>query len=256
MRLWAFMVVRNESANFLTHAIKWAGRIADGVLVHDDGSTDDTVHQAVRAGAMVTRRGAGPSFLEHEGRFRSNALESFSSVLRDGDWIMVNDADEFWVGPDEKYPLRSALGKLIEQATAAHKLGVRIPIHTVWRTEQYGSTLVGPMLRTEITGKFSWRMDEPRLWKYREGVGFQDLAMGCRNAPADVYASIFEAVHPIAVLHYGLAKPAWRGDKHRRYTTYSVGHNPDWVESMLDSNPPLEPWLGCDPHARLGHKEN
>lgn len=83
MRLSAVVIVCNESAKL--QACLDSIQFADEIIVLDNGSTDDTVGIASRAGAKVTQvsdwQGFGPQ--------KNRAL-----ALATGDWVLSIDADE------------------------------------------------------------------------------------------------------------------------------------------------------------------
>ncbi len=251
MKLYALMVVRNEAKRMLFNAVANAKAWADGVLVYDDISSDDSVNVALGGGAMVVQRSPkDPSFMEHEGRFRTNALRAFDGVLEEGDWVFVLDADETLEHRQQSVGhVRPVLNNLIVAADMRSALGVDFEIVTVWDAVEkqpapgaVGVFLTEPRVRRDSTPEYTWVMAEPRLWRYRKGVGFQDLPMACRNAPADVYSNKLYPNHPLALMHWGLSNPIWRREHWARYVAHPSGHNPQWVDSYLDKDPPLVAW--------------
>jgi glycosyltransferase involved in cell wall biosynthesis len=95
-RFVALLPVRDEGdiiRECLTHALNWADRI----YVYDTGSVDDTwdvVHEFARADDRVRPIAREPVYY-NENRVRGLLFETAREYLRDGDWFLRIDADEF-----------------------------------------------------------------------------------------------------------------------------------------------------------------
>lgn len=237
MSIIALMVTKNEADRYLEPALDWLDQQVDEIFVYDDESTDKTRDIANSYG-LVCRRGQGrPPFLEHEGRFRTDALRSLETVMapRDDDWIFVADADEFFV------PNNDRLDDLIAGCQPHHE-AVRIRIHTVW--EQ-----VDGELHHRIDGPWS-TLYEPRLWKWRAGLAFADAPMACRNEPVFITMNFGLQAMPqdvgSAILHYGYASQRDRAHRYKRYTSEvpTHGHAPELIESIHDPQVVWTSWPG------------
>jgi glycosyltransferase involved in cell wall biosynthesis len=237
----ALMVTKNEADRYLEPALDWLSQQVDQIFVYDDDSTDTTRDIAKNYGC-VTRRGRGnPSFLEHEGRFRTNALRSLESVMHphDGDWIFIADADEFFV------PHYEDLHDLIARCQPHHE-AVSINIHSVWDQTD-------GIIRLRYDGPWS-TIVAPRLWKWRPHLSFADVPMGCRNEPVFFTQAwgLWERELPTgsAILHYGYASPADRMRRYKRYTALADhGHSSEFIDSIVQEPDALGVWAGevpCD----------
>lgn len=232
----ALMVTKDEGERYLEPALDWLTTQVDQVFVYDDDSTDNTREIAANYAVVARKQPSVPSFLEHEGRFRTAALRTLETVVQpsEGDWIFIADADEFFV------PNTDSLGQLVDQCQPHHR-AVRIRIHTVWNQGEGGELL------HRVDGPWS-TLYEPRLWKWQPNLAFADAAMACRNEPVFVTMNIGLQSMPhsgSAILHYGYASPA---DRAHRYTRYSSlpdhGHSPVFIESIMDPRGEWETWAG------------
>ncbi len=95
-RFIALLPVRDEGdiiRQCLSHALTWA----DAVFVYDTGSVDDTyetVLEMARADSRIHPIGSEPTYY-NENRVRGLLFNSAREFLRDGDWFLRMDADEF-----------------------------------------------------------------------------------------------------------------------------------------------------------------
>lgn len=77
----------------LTHALNWA----DAIFVYDTGSVDDTyetVLDMAKADNRIRPIGSEPTYY-NENRVRGLLFNAARKVMRDGDWFLRMDADEF-----------------------------------------------------------------------------------------------------------------------------------------------------------------
>jgi glycosyltransferase involved in cell wall biosynthesis len=92
----ALLPVRDEGdiiRECLTHALSWA----DQIFVYDTGSIDDTyeiVEDMAKADDRICPIGSEPVYY-NENRVRGLLFNAARSKLRDGDWFLRIDADEF-----------------------------------------------------------------------------------------------------------------------------------------------------------------
>jgi hypothetical protein len=160
---------------------------------------------------------------------------------RDGDWIFVADADEFYVPNPER--LEDLIAGL-----QPHQEAVRIRVHSVWDQ-------VDGVLRHRLDGPWD-TIYAPRLWKWRPSLAFADVPMACRNEPVFFTMNwglvADTAANGSAILHYGYASPADRARRYKRYTSLADhGHAPEFIESIVDGTERWVPrvWAGevpCD----------
>lgn len=100
-RLIAITIVRNEEHNFLRDWLQNIGCVADWHIFLDDASDDNTPkiiaeHLKTHAGELHRRKTC--LFRENEPALRGELWEYVRRVARDGDWILIVDADEFYDG--------------------------------------------------------------------------------------------------------------------------------------------------------------
>lgn len=226
--LHAVMAVKNEAERWLRPVLADLETRGVATLVCDDGSTDDSISVARQfTNVVVTSRPEGiPSFLQHEGYFRQWCwTELVKCAVREGDWVLSIDADEFLLGEPN--------------ANAADEITAwSIPMVIVWGIEDG--------IVYERKDGF-WGTDEqPRLarWQNRVPV-FPDRKMGSGSLPLYARKNVVHSPWE-RIMHFGYARPEDRAAKYERYTTHSFGHNSQHIESIRTS-PTLVRWEGRVP---------
>lgn len=247
------MVTKNEANRYLASCLDWHRNLLDAIAVVDDTSDDGTGDVARRYGAVVFTRPEGVgSFLEHEGRFRTYAMSALEVLgVRDGDWVLALDADEFLVSNGE--PARANLEEFIDAAEAEDKNAVSVMIPEVWEaTTSPAQVLTEPKVR--IDGW--WNSNRaPRLWRYARGAAAADKRMGCGSAPVYVSSSTSwpAPAERLELLHYGYATKEDRYLRYRRYTAMrNHGHNQSHIESII-REPDLMAYARRYPHVYRGN---
>lgn len=241
-RVIGFMVTRNEADRYLASALKNLVDLVDVMFVYDDNSDDGTPDLARDLGADVVVHPAGPSFLEHEGRFRNLSLGAMWTVEHpvEGDWILGIDADEA-LAPHDPAMLRSAVAHGIHAfRRGGRATGLSLPIREVWGFSGNGQ----PLIRQD--GYWAQNRHH-RLWawpRHPEMPQYRDAALGVGATPLHAATRGF-GVTGLEILHYGYAHPDDRAERVARYTG-RPGHNPKHIESIL-SRPVLTEHAGIVP---------
>ena len=230
------MVVRNEADRYLDACLTHAKTISDEIFVWDDCSTDDTVDVARSHGAFVgNRHWNRPSFIENESEFRADGWIVMKTVLslKEGDWVLTIDADEFLVGD---------VHEAIESAVEVGYQTLRVSIPEMF--------LLDPLSRR--TDGFWGKIDGFRLTQYVPGDQRFRSGMGCGTLPA--YANRGFHSPKIQLLHVGYASVEDRREKYERYSQISDnGHNARHIQSIM-APPSLVLWDGETPNIWRGKK--
>jgi len=242
MTTFAHLVVRNEADRYLHAVLAGLAPFVDVIHVHDDGSTDDSAPVAFGFGAVITARGPDEaSFAAHEGEFRQAAWEAFETACNPvvGDWVLAIDADEILVDGDR-------LDLAIATAEAIQAVAVLLPVPEVYRLDEGGAAFI----RTDG----AWRgLKAPRLFAYRPGGQFRQVAMACGSTPSYVEDGLVVTntdASRVELAHLGYATQEDRLAKFRRYYG-KPGHSSAHVASILIPAT-LEPyrWLAAYRRAR------
>lgn len=234
MRIFGLMVTKNEADRYLDLALSAARPVVDDLFVFDDGSTDTTVAVAEGHGCLVTsRHPSGPSFLEHEGRFRQQAWDVFENAVEPevGDWVLALDADEIVTAIGDPRELLLEAAKLSNDRGELARL-IRIP-------EIFDVRDGKPYARMD-----GWwgKIRGTRFFAYRKGGLFADKPMASGSEPTYIQARIGEIVEGFWLLHLGYACHDDRVEKYRRYSE-RAGHADQHVASILQ-DPQLAQWVG------------
>jgi glycosyltransferase involved in cell wall biosynthesis len=228
------MVTKNEADRYLGLALSALRPVVDEVFVFDDISSDTTVSIAEEHGCVCTsRHPTGPSFLEHEGRFRQMAWDVFEAALEPeiGDWILAIDADEIVTAIGNP---RELLLEAAEASNGRGELARQIPIPEVFdvrdgvpfvRLDGYWGKIVGT-----------------RFFAYQPNGKFSERAMASGSEPLYIRPYIGPIVEGFWLLHLGYARKADQIAKSQRYTE-RVGHSDAHVASIL-KEPRLAKWTG------------
>lgn len=224
--LYAVMPVKDEADRWLSSTLSHLAKRRIGVLVCDDGSTDDTVAiaQQFENVTVVSRPVGIPSFLEHEGYFRQWCWSELPALgIAEDDWVLAIDADEFFLGE----PKLDAPKAITAWA---------IPVVEIWAVDDEGAIY-------ERKDGFWPHNDQPRLarWQDRTPV-FRDRKMASGSIPLYAQNGVLRTNWE-RILHFGYARSIDRQRKYERYTLHNFGHNPIHIESILTS-PSLERWAG------------
>lgn len=232
------MVVKNEVDRYLEKCLRHMSPFLDELFIWDDQSVDGTPdlckffteHVYVRPDNI-------PSFLEHEGQFRSAAWAKMVEVLNpDSDvWILSFDCDEFLVSEDNE---RDSIDQAITAAGQA--LSIRIHFPEIFKVEE-----------DEIwyrTDGYWGNINGTRLFRYLDNARWSDKAMGCGSEPTYVSEGLKSDVnYGLNMLHFGYAYPEDQQKKYQRYTNlYDHGHSNSHIQSIIQP-PTLEKWQGKVP---------
>lgn len=144
----AVLIVKNES-KVIERCLKSLQGL-DQAIVHDTGSTDDTVEIARKMGADVSRTSIAPF---HFAKARNEAMMRAKSR-----WVLSIDADEVL----RESSLGPLLGAVKNFSMAAYQIGYEN------RAEEGGSVRLNP--RTVLFQKSKW------VWKYRVHERLSPLA--------------------------------------------------------------------------------
>lgn len=246
MRLFGLLVARNECHRYLQACLEWNLPFFQALLVYDDGS-DDEILDVVggSSGAHYTQRPDDvPTFMEHEGKCRQDALIALEELTqpRDSDWIFVIDADEFIVADGGWKALHSVVG----QADRAGCKSVTLRVPEIWNLDPI----------QERTDGFWGNIQASRLFKWEKGGQLADVEMGGKPIPE--YASAgktYTKARNVHLLHAGYADEEDRKAKYERYSQRAAnGHSGSHIQSIMQT-PSLKRWRGEVPDIWRGCRE-
>lgn len=224
-RLITACMAKNEAGKFLRSALAAWSDFSDEVLLLDDGSTDDTLGIAKKAGARWRRRGAAGAW-GAEAPARAE-LWNFACEWADaGDYILITDADQT--------PARDPRPLL-----AAEPDAIAFPLYDLWSPNEYRCDGFWQGHRT------------PRVWCVKRsdappaGWQFGDRGVHCGHFPLGLRTErVVYAPTDFSLLHYAYSTPALRAAKYAQYRTVADQLTPferAHAESILDPDPLLSP---------------
>jgi len=243
MTIIASFVLRNEADRYLESCLEWNSQWWDRLFVYDDQSTDDTRDICGQyTDTIISRPDDVPSFMEHEGRYRSAAWAAMIDCCNpsEDDWIFAVDADEFLVGAEEGVDLRAEVRCATVGATMHGASSVELAIPDVWAPETR-------IRKTGIrTDGFWGGMSRPELIRFNPIWEFRPKSMGCGSGPTYSFQAPFRTER-LSLLHYGHAAPADRQERYDRYMSLpDHGHNPKHIASIV-KGATLDEWSGQVP---------
>lgn len=242
-KLFGLTVARNEASRYLASMLANAADVVDEHFFYDDQSTDDTLKIAYDAGCYVSSRVEGPSFLEHEGKFRQGAWDTFEQLMlpKVGDWVLSWDADEFLVHTGTNCCTRCAVDQAIEIAEVQRAKSIVLPIPEVFGWDKDGT----PLVRTD---GYWGGIAGTRLFRYEQGGKFADKAMGSGSEPSYIQgAPMSPTTYGVYLMHMGYARVEDQVSKHQRYTSLLAhGHADSHVQSIVQEKT-LKRWEGPVP---------
>jgi len=220
MRLYSYMIVKNEADRYLEQAIASLRTQVDGLFVLDDRSTDNTpeILSDLRVPHRINRF---ESFLEDESRCRQNAWKCMEKelILRRGDWVLTLDADEIL---QSRIPLKD----IIRRAERDGNDGLILHVREVWEE--------GKM---RIDGAWG-QVSVLRMCQWQPNGMFRPEQMGGGSVPS--YVSNKGFTSDAEIHHYGYLNPEDRVAKHARYSAKRGKHNLRHIKSILEE-PMLAP---------------
>ena len=250
MRFHCLMVLRDEAdivEQNLAHLLSWA----DGIYVLDLGSTDDTwdrVQAMARKDKRVVPFRQAP--LVFNDNLRGYLFQEFRGRFESGDWVLRTDTDEFYhVAPpqfvqERLRPLDTAVWlqwyyfRLTQQEVADYESG---------RVDQLEDRK-RPITDRRRHYKIS-QYGEPRMFKYRRGMKWHELASFATNAG-------YVSRERIPIRHYPHRDPLQMATRfHLRALMMKLQANAgkhwkvqDWHDEVVDQN-------GVSPSASARTKE-
>lgn len=224
VKVIAHMVVGpGEADRFLAAALAHANDWADVIHVALDPHATESERYAAISGADYVTRVEGPSFIEHEGKFRTEAWRQMEETCKplDDDFVVCIDADEVIVDAE-------AVRRGIKEYPGQR---LSVLFHHMWDNRHY-----------RVDG--GWK---PHLaWiiiPYRPNAHHADRAMACGREPtyANVIPKRSRAISDI--LHLGYMRDEDKRMKYDRYMELDGGayHSGGHIQSII-MTPSLEAW--------------
>lgn len=232
-RLIAITIIRNEENNFLREWLHNIGKIADWHIFLDDASDDKTpqiIEQHLKTNPGELHRRKTSLFRENEPALRSQLWEYVRRGARDGDWILIVDADEFYDGR-----LKKLKSKLLKNKYADKDV-VKVSCLDMWNPREY---------RTD--GYWSPHGTDVRLIRYHDvpfGASIAALHMPPYPASTDLTKNLKIWIPKI---HLAYLRDT---DKARRYEFYTKNVSPEadsvsyrHAMSIMDADVKLQPYF-------------
>lgn len=215
MNIIVGMLTKNEMCNFLEGSINAVSKLADTIMIVDDGSTDGTPDYLEQKGAFICRNYKS-QFEENESILREQLFKLCTLNADHGDIILIIDADEIIDSPE--------YAKAFLMDTDSPLITARL--YDMWTPTHYRSDNM-------------WRAHE-QMWpigiKYDSAFNyvFNKAHVHCGRLPQNVGGS-FQYLSRIK--HMGWSNPELRQRKYERY----MRHDPNGVhapmyESILDKD--------------------
>lgn len=235
------MVIKDETERYLQSCILHHRPLVDGIFIFDDQSRDLDRGMLKSWGVdhIRVRDRSCPTFTEDESLFREEGWNLFAGAfdLKEGDWVLGLDADEFYVG----IPPRA----LARAGTLMDYQSIEFMIPEIFNLE--------PM--QERTDGYWGAITGVRMTQYRpHDQRFPWGGMGCGVFPAYAHqgrkwSHLLE--HGAEILHFGYADEADRKEKYVRYTQNQNNHASRHIQSIMETTNTV-PWIGETPEVWRG----
>lgn len=228
MKINMLMVVKNEANRYLQSVLEYHSPFFDNVIVVDDNSSDDTVKIALDYTSKVfSKPEAVPGFTEHEGRFREYAWTKLSPYTDEGDWVLVVDADEFFVSHGSLLELRDSLFMYVSHANALNRDVITMNVHEIWHHEMVPLKRVDGFWATNVCFRFV---------RYLGDMPFMNKTMGSHSVPQHYLNLPKTNVSLASMLHLGYLDDQDKEDKFNRYMAMqNHGHNQKHINSITQT---------------------
>jgi hypothetical protein len=213
----------------LGRASKWADTLL-AVADHVDERTEAMLQRELKLGTSEAEgnavdvwwsNGAAPSFRQDESYVRNALMRLCDKHLDTGDLVVVLDADEELLAPQngpQAVNLRTVLGDL-----------AALPAEAFSATFYHLWDAAGETYRTD--GAW-WPAPQFRIYKHDQGARIQQRRMACKAIPE---SALPRAHTRLRVAHWGYAHEEDRIAKYRRYVRLDGGqyHSLAHIESIL-----------------------
>jgi glycosyltransferase involved in cell wall biosynthesis len=220
--------MKNEADRYLPQVLESISKVADKIVITDDGSTDDSVKIARLYTDIIYELGSS-SFEEHEGKLRQIAWDNLCNHAKEDDWILCIDADEVLYTDHLKLPFETLM-----KQTRYHVLGVRF-FH-MWNENQF---------RVDK----AWMPNVgSRIFRFKENGSFADRKLACGSEPSYIQQWIRERRFMVDsgfdIKHLGYLTDEDKQMKYERYMKLDHGdyHSLAHIKSIIDPNPTLVDW--------------
>jgi len=232
-RLIAITIIRDEENNFLNDWLQNIGQIADYHIFLDDASNDNTPeivarHLETHPGELHRRKTS--LFRENEPALRAQLWDFARRVARNGDWILIVDADEFY---DEN--MRRLKKQLLRNKFPDIDV-VKVSCLDMWTRTSY-----------RVDGHWSPVKSDVRLIRYRNvpfGANGKNLHMPPYPASTDLTKNLDVYVPKVHLAYLR------KSDRVRRYNFYKENVDPSMDKasykhalSILDKGVQLNPYV-------------
>lgn len=226
--LVAALIVGNEADRYLSEVLAHLQTYVDGLIILDDGSTDETEEIILAQPKLIAyRKRPRSGFWSNEAEVRQELWTMIEAV--GPRWVLAIDADEIF---DEQ--IKGALPSMLRQEKFQ---AFRFPIYHFWGDRRHirVDKWWDPRRNYEIF-LFRYLPEQIYHWPHRE--------LHCGRYPTEVlfYPSRFSHIR---LYHYGWANPDEIKSKYSKYMARDAGG--EWCpmehyRSILDSNPTLLHW--------------
>ena len=219
------MVTRNEADRYLQSCLTYHSKFFDNIIIVDDSSTDDTEKICLDFTSKVFRRPESvPGFADHEGRFREFAWTKLEPYTDEGDWVLVVDADEFFVSHSSLLELRESLQVYIAHADALKRDLITMNVHEVWQHDIVPYKRMDGFWNSGVCFRFV---------KYLGNMPFLDKSMGSHSVPKHYLNLPKTGISLCSMLHLGYLDDQDKEDKFNRYMAMEGhGHNKKHISSI------------------------
>ena len=220
-RLIANMVGRNEADKYLVEVLDRLKEQVDHIVFTDDASDDDTIEVVSRYTDLINPL-EEPLFAVHEGKLRQKSWDFLNKKLNpdQNDWILAIDCDELL------YETDNTIRDLMK---GPHDV-VNIMFYHMWNENQF---------RIDK----AWNPNSShRLFRFRPGGSFANLALACGSEPTfvrfttDHYPGRYMAHSGLKMKHLSYIKDEDKLDKYKRYSSIDGGkfHAGAHIQSIMD----------------------
>lgn len=217
-------IVYNEEHRFLEKYLLNIQKYADEIVLVDDGSTDNSLQMCKEVTKNVYK--SNRLFIENEVELRDALWSKCCDLCNDGDFILIQDCDEFLHEDSVKY-----FKEEVNQCLRLNGDAIAWKLYDMWNETQYRED------KYWVAHKHWW----VHMVRYSSKINYmwKNTRLHCGRIPLNCFYNAYPS--SLQILHMGYSREDLRHEKYNFYMNVDTDKNGniEQYKSIIDENPHL-----------------